>query len=100
MNYGSPCEYLGLCSGVETPESNVWTRRNKPHNELGIESDDDRWSILSHSSIRTYATCRRKAYYKYELRLERVDEEEREALFYGHLMHQALNAWWSNFLVT
>lgn len=98
MNYGTPCEYLGLCSGVESPDSSLWVHREKPHEELNVESDESRWTVLSHSSIRCYQTCRRKAYYKYELRLERADDEEKDALFYGHLMHQALEAWWSHYL--
>lgn len=98
MNYGTPCEYLGLCSGVEVPDNGMWTIREKPHEELTVDSDNSRWSILSHSSIRTYQTCRRKAYYRYELRLQRIDEDEREATFYGTLMHKALEAWWTCFL--
>ena len=98
MNYGTPCEYLGLCSGYEQSDSSQWTVRDKPHHELSVESKEDRWSVLSHSSIRCYQTCRRKAYYKYELRLEKADDEERDALFFGSMTHDALEAWWSFYL--
>ena len=95
MNYNTPCEYLGLCSGCETPDNGLWMRRETPHAELAVASEGDRWDVLTHSSIRTYQTCRRKAYYRYELRLQRLDEEERDALFYGSLIHSALEVWWS-----
>ncbi|KKM14628.1 hypothetical protein LCGC14_1704150, partial [marine sediment metagenome] len=34
MNYGRACEYLGICSGYDTPESNKWRRRAQIHEEL------------------------------------------------------------------
>jgi hypothetical protein len=98
MNYGTPCEYLGLCSGSETPDNGMWDTRTRPHEELAVTSDETRWNVLTHSSIRCYATCRRKAYYRYELRLKRIDEEEKEATYYGSLIHVGLNAWWQTFL--
>jgi len=96
MNYGTPCEYLGLCAGYETADGGLWHVREKPHAELSVESEADRWDMLSHSSIQCYQTCRRKAYWKYERRLEKIDEEEKDALFYGSLIHDALEAWWTH----
>jgi len=87
MNYGTPCEFLGLCSGYDTPDSDRW--KTEPEEE----TEDTRQS-LSHSRIKTFHTCRRKFYYHYKLGLRRVDEDEREALFFGSLTHAALDAWW------
>jgi hypothetical protein len=93
MSYGTPCKFLGICSGHDTPESDRWTRKQQVHNELDLEGDGR--SVLTNSRIRCFQTCRRKHFYEYELGLSRVDEEEREALFFGGLWHATLDAWWS-----
>jgi hypothetical protein len=93
MSYGTPCKFLGICSGHDTPESDRWTRKQQVHNELDLEVDGR--SVLTNSRIRCFQTCRRKHFYEYELGLSRVDEEEREALFFGGLWHATLDAWWS-----
>lgn len=98
MNFGTPCEYLGLCSGYDTVDSDNWVRRVTPHHELDAQSDSKHWEVLTHSSVRTFQTCKRKAYYRYELRLDRADREPSAALYYGSLIHTALEAWWSFFL--
>lgn len=89
MLYGSPCKFLGICSGYDTIDSDHWLRKPWVHNELP-QTDTDGREILTNSRIRTFQTCRRKHHYQYELGLERVDEEEREALWFGTLYHQAL----------
>jgi CRISPR/Cas system-associated exonuclease Cas4 (RecB family) len=57
----------------------------------GIEGDGR--NVLTNSRIRCFQTCRRKHFYEYELGVERQDEEEREALYFGNLWHAALEAW-------
>jgi CRISPR/Cas system-associated exonuclease Cas4 (RecB family) len=42
--------------------------------------------------MRTFQTCKKKHYYTYELGVERVDEEERESIWFGNLYHEALEA--------
>lgn len=92
MLYKTPCAYLGICSGHDTEDSDNWQRKQFVHNELsGIEGDGR--DILTNSRIRCFQTCRRKHYYHYELGIERQDEEEREALYFGTLMHKGLEAW-------
>ncbi len=93
MMYGSPCRYLGICSNADTPDSDHWTRRENSHEELP-SLDGDGKDVLTNSCIRCFQTCRRKFYYRYELGLKKVDEEEREPLFFGHVIHAALEAWW------
>lgn len=94
MLYGSPCEYLGICSGHDTVDSDKWTRKVQVHNELETVKGDGK-DLLTNSRIRCYQTCRRKHQLKYEIGIERVDEEEREVLFFGSVWHTALDAYWT-----
>lgn len=98
MAYGRPCEYLGICSGYDTPDSDKWARRACVHSELDTIEGDGR-DVLSHSRMKCFQTCRRKHYYRYELGIERVNEEEAEALYFGSLIHKALEAWWGHYKV-
>lgn len=88
MNYGRPCQYLGICSGHDDPESDRWRVRDSFHPEVSFGE-----SVLTHSRIRCFQTCRRKHLYKYEMGLERVDDEESEALQFGSLWHKTLEAY-------
>ena len=98
MAYGRACEYLGICSGYDTPESDKWQKRASVHSELTTLECDGR-DVLSHSRIRCYQTCKRKAYYRYELGIERQDREEAEALYFGTLLHRSLEGWWNHYLI-
>jgi hypothetical protein len=96
MLYGTPCKFLGICSDHDTAESDRWQRKQNVHPELPvIETDHE---ILTNSRVRCFQTCRRKHYYEYELGIERQDEEEKEALFFGTVYHAGLQAWWEFFL--
>lgn len=92
MLYNSPCEFLGLCSGHDSVESDNWRKRESVHAEL--ETDGDGRDVLSHSRMQTFRTCRRKHFYRYELGIE-PNKEEKEALYFGRLLHEALAAWWA-----
>lgn len=96
--YGSPCEYLGICAGHDNPHSENWQPRERVHGELDQYEGDGR-DLLTHSRLRCFQECRRKHYYRYELGIERVREEESEALYFGSLFHRALEAWWSHYLI-
>lgn len=94
MLYGTPCKFLGICSGYDSPDSDKWDRKENVHVELhGIDGDGR--SVLTNSRIRCFQTCRRKHYYEYELGISRVNEEEREALAFGTLWHLGLESWWN-----
>jgi hypothetical protein len=95
--YNSPCKFLGICSGHDTVESDRWQRKATVHPELpeGIANERE---LLTNSRIRCFQTCRRKHYYEYELAIERQDEDEKEALFFGTVLHAGLEAWWKTFL--
>jgi hypothetical protein len=92
MTYGTPCKFLGICSGHDTPDSDRWQPKAQRHPELhDISADVD---LLTNSRLRMFQTCRRKHYYDFELGIERQDEEEKEALFFGSLLHVGLESWW------
>ncbi|ANS03326.1 hypothetical protein [uncultured Mediterranean phage uvDeep-CGR2-KM19-C37] len=93
MLYGTPCKFLAVCSGHDTIDSDNWQRKEQVHSELPM-LDGDGKQVLTHSRIRCFQTCRRKHYYEYELGVERRMETDTEALYFGSLMHLALNAWW------
>lgn len=90
--YGSPCKFLGICSGHDTVDSDKWRRREWVHPELPV-LDGTGKDILTNSRIRTFQTCRRKHQLQYEMGIERVDAEEREALIFGTKFHEALEAY-------
>ncbi len=96
MLYNSPCQFLGICSGHDTPDSDKWKRKDTQHPELDEHGDIE---ALTNSRIRTFQTCRVKHHLQYELGIERHDEEEREALYSGTLLHAGLEGWWRTFLV-
>ncbi|GAG52887.1 unnamed protein product, partial [marine sediment metagenome] len=81
FDYSRPCAYLGICSGHDEEDSNNWVRRNKRHSELDVEGSG--LNVLTNSRISCFNTCPRKHYYRYELGIERRDEERSEALFFG-----------------
>lgn len=95
--YGVPCKFLGICSGHDEPGSGKWKFKDSVHNELPLLQREGR-SVLTNSRVRCFQTCRRKHYYEYELGIERYDEEEREALFFGSTIHLALEAWFRCFI--
>lgn len=93
FNWGAPCEYLSLCSGQASLDDPAWTRREWVHPELPILSNaagKRGVDVLTNSRIRMFQTCRRKHQLKYELGIERLNEEEREALYFGNVFHTAL----------
>jgi len=96
MLYGSPCKFLGICSGHDSPDSDHWAKKTNVHNELPLIEGDGR-RILTNSRIRCFQTCRQKQYFEYELGIERLDEEEKESLYFGKLIHVGLAAWWNCF---
>lgn len=94
LNFHSPCKFLGICSGHDTPDSGKWQRKENRHTELGIDHD-----ALTNSRAKCYQLCPVKHYYEYELAIERYDEEEKEALFFGSVFHSGQEAWWKTFQI-
>lgn len=92
MDWGSPCRFLGICSGYDSPDSERWKVAPNVHDELPIVDGRD---VLTNSRVKTFQTCRRKHYLHYELGIRRVDDEDKEALVLGSLLHKGLEAYWS-----
>lgn len=98
MTWGSPCEYLPICSGHDSPDSDRWHQREVVHSELPIIGEEhDGRSVLTNSRIKCFQTCRRKEFYRYGMGLRRPDENEKESLYMGSVFHEALEVWWNCF---
>lgn len=97
MNYGRPCKYLGVCSGHDSIDSANWRRREMVHAELPLLGGDGR-DVLTNSRIRKYQTCKRAHYYDYELGIERAEEEDIDARYFGTVLHAGLERWWGSFI--
>ena len=91
MMYGSPCKFLGICSGHDAADSDRWKRKTCVHAELPVVGDGR--DVLTNSRIRCFQTCRRKHYFEYELGIERAEEEISEALYFGQIWHLALETY-------
>ena len=89
----SPCKFLALCAGQDTQDSDHWQVKQQVHVELPDLAGDGR-GVLTNSRVGEFLLCRRKHFLSYEVGLERVDEEEAEALFFGTLYHLAQEAYW------
>ncbi len=92
MNYGTPCVFLGVCSGHDSIESDNWRARPSRHRELEYEGDGG--DLITNSRLKSFLSCRRKHLYEYEIGVEKADAEEREALYFGTCWHAAVDTYW------
>lgn len=88
FTYNRPCKFLALCSKSDTLDSGKWATRHWVHPELP-QGKGRGLDILTNSRIRCFQTCRQKHFLTYELGIDKVDEEEQEALYFGNLWHAA-----------
>tara|TARA_R100001594_G_scaffold139640_3_gene184223 strand:+ start:1173 stop:2258 length:1086 start_codon:yes stop_codon:yes gene_type:complete len=95
MSWNTPCEYLGICSDHDSVDSEKWDRADSVHPELGLE--DRGADLITNSRVKCFQTCRRKHFYRYEIGLKKRDQEDRHALWFGSLMHEALRTWFDCF---
>jgi hypothetical protein len=93
--YGA-CKFLGICSGHDSPDSDRWRKKTWIHPELSglAHPDYDGTQYLTNTRIGIFQACRRMHQLDYLIGIERADAEDRDALVFGHLMHEALAAWW------
>lgn len=91
FSFGTPCVYLGICSGFDTPGSDRWVAREYVHPELDLETEEQ---VYTNSRIRCWQSCRKKHYFRYELGIERRDAEEKKALAIGSLWHNLMDLYW------
>lgn len=93
MLHNSACTYLGLCSGHDTQDSGKWAKREFVHPELVQIGDGRGTDIITNSRVQSLI-CPQKHYLKYELGLERIDDEEREVIYFGNLAHEGLQRYY------
>jgi hypothetical protein len=88
MLHHSACAFLGLCSKHDSLDSGNWTEKAWVHPELPVLNGRGT-EILTNSRLQSLI-CPQKHYLQYELGVEKVTSEEREALWFGNLFHEAL----------
>jgi len=87
LSYGQKCEYFDLCQGVSYPEdTEKWQERG------GSDLSGDR--CISHSRATCFQSCRRKAYWRYNEKIEPI-KPEAPALRFGKVFHSSLEAYWN-----
>lgn len=96
MAYGTPCKFLGICSGMDSPDSGNWKQKPAKHAEL--DELDGGWEYLTNSRIKCLQSCRRKHLYEYELGIERNTDETSDALYFGNVWHHAMETYYGCFL--
>lgn len=94
VQWNYPCEFLDICSGADSEDSERWVPKQKVHVELQGVGEDGGRNLLTNSRIKTFQSCRRKHYYAYEKGIIRKGKKEAEALIMGNIMHRALEKWW------
>lgn len=97
MVYNTPCPFLPICSGRDTPDSDRWEPRRSIHPELaGVPAGVDERSVLTHSRMQCFKLCRRKHHYRYELGIAPVEQPVTDTLRFSRVIRRALAAWWAN----
>jgi PD-(D/E)XK nuclease superfamily len=91
MAYGTPCQFLGICSGYDQEDSDRWERVKNVHEELPMLGRDSR-SYLTNSRVGMFKLCRRKHNFLYNIGIRR--QEPSEARDFGILWHNCLAAYY------
>ncbi len=89
MAYGTPCQFLGICSGYDKPESDRWAPVKNVHEEL-IGLPGESRAYITNSRLQMFKLCKRKHHFLYEMGIRR--QEPSEALDYGIRWHECLAA--------
>jgi hypothetical protein len=87
MAYNTPCQFLGICSGYDKPESDRWEPVKNVHEELVGLPGESR-AYITNSRLQMFKLCKRKHHFLYEMGIRR--QEPSEALDYGILWHECL----------
>ena len=94
LQWGTPCRYLGICEGCDSPDSGNW-KRGEVHPELDVEEIDSDKEVLTNSRLKCFQTCQRKHHFRYELGLEKHDTKDSDALFFGNVWHHVMDVYWA-----
>lgn len=95
FNWGRACEFFPACSGLTTVDDPLMFRRDeRTHEELDSDSPRDEKSLflLTQSALRSYRSCPRKFFYRYDQRIRPLAPKD-EKLRRGSSIHRALEAW-------
>jgi hypothetical protein len=89
LNYGSECEFMSLCDGTSTPDSEDFEHRG------GASGSGS--SNLSFSKVTTFMSCRRKFYHRYIQKLQKRHSGSK-SLRIGSLFHIALENYYNSLI--
>lgn len=91
--YNSTCDYWPVCTGqADLNDPTRFRRVQEVHEELGEKKR--RLPLVSTSSMKTFRSCPRKYYFRYELGFRVLIVSE--ALRFGTLFHKGLEIWWQS----
>lgn len=89
LNYGSECEFMGLCDGSSTADSEDFEHRG---GSSGSGSGN-----LSFSKVTTFMSCRRKFYHRYIQKLQKRHSGSK-SLRIGSLFHIGLENYYNSLI--
>jgi hypothetical protein len=99
VQWSRVCDYFAVCCGEQSIDDPVLFRKNeKKHVELDQDAVrvfpglSDTLELLTQSSLRTYRSCPRKYYYRYEMQMRPL-KADAEPLRHGKSVHAALESW-------
>lgn len=100
FSYGNPCDFWSVCSGQAALTDETRFRRVvDAHEELATAANANagdgkkRLPLVTTSSMKTFRSCPRKYYYRYELGYRTLITSDN--LRFGTLFHKGLEVWWT-----
>lgn len=90
------CEFLDLCAGRASVDGVRFGKRSKIHSELNSVDEKSTWQLLTNSRAKALRKCARYHKLRYEDGIERISEDEHEALYLGTLVHEGLGKWFND----
>lgn len=93
MSWSRACDYLSVCcSEADIGDPILFAKAEKRHEELDGSDIRDGLELLTQSSLRSYRSCPRKYFYRYESRMRPL-RPKAEPLRKGTAIHAALEVW-------
>ena len=96
MQWGRPCEYLEICSGTDDKNGGNYLNREKIHAELNVLPTEP-LKVMTNSRLGCFKSCQMKHNLRYIEGIEKKRDEDVEALYFGTLWHEALDAYFGAF---
>jgi hypothetical protein len=90
VQWSRTCDYFNVCTGTSRiDDPMMFLQLESPHEEL---SEATGLALLTQSALRTYRSCPRKYFFRYEGRYRRIAEKAKP-LRIGTSIHRALEVW-------